>query len=95
MRHFTLECKDNQTKLSMVLSECSYNMAMDWLQREAEKNGSEIFRVVKVTKGWFPLTMVEVGIPHRGMDYTGQPNVWYGLCRKFYYDEDRGLLLAD
>ena len=95
MRHFTSECKDKLTGLSILLSECSYNMAMDWLDREIKKENCEVLRVIKVHKGWCPLMMIETGIPCYGKDIYGGTNVYYAGCRKFYYDEDRGLLLAD
>lgn len=34
MREFKTSCIDNVTRMEMVLSECSYNMACDWLMRK-------------------------------------------------------------
>lgn len=34
MREFKTSCIDNVTKMEMVLSEVSYNMACDWLMRK-------------------------------------------------------------
>ena len=34
MREFRTSCIDNVTGMEMVLSECSYNMACDWLERK-------------------------------------------------------------
>lgn len=34
MREFKVMCKDTKTGMEMVLSECSYNMACDWLERK-------------------------------------------------------------
>ena len=39
MRVFQTECKDDKTGYSMVLSECSYNMAMYWLEDMIKKLG--------------------------------------------------------
>ena len=33
MREFTATCVDMKTRMTMVLSECSYNKACDWLER--------------------------------------------------------------
>ena len=50
MREFKTMCKDTKTGMQMVLSECSYNMACDWLQRKGfteyekfERVGDEIW----------------------------------------------------
>ena len=95
MRKFTTLTVDSYTGYNIVLSECSYNMAMDWLNKEIQKSDAKIFRIFKVVKGIKPLMRIEVGVPHYGKDIMGGTNVYYGLCRNFYYDEDRGYLLKD
>lgn len=42
MRKFMVECTDTKTGLSMVLSECSYNVACDFLERELRKYHKDI-----------------------------------------------------
>lgn len=34
MREFKTSCIDTETGMEMVLSECSYNMACDWLEHK-------------------------------------------------------------
>ena len=34
MREFSVMCKDSKTGMQMVLCECSYNMACDWLEQK-------------------------------------------------------------
>lgn len=57
MRKFTAECKDTVTGYSMILSECSYNMAMDWLMRELK---SEDVVVASNLDGFFDLITIQV-----------------------------------
>lgn len=81
MRTFQTECKDDKTGYSMVLSECSYNQACDWLSREVAKCGYEI-------------TRTELHIS--GLMYIWINNVVSGAQgRMFYYDEERGYLLGE
>ena len=84
MRVFQTECKDDKTRYSMVLSECSYNMAMDWLSRELKKYGSEITRTEKHTNG---LMYIWTGKYFNPTDYE--------FGRMFFYDEERGYLLGE
>ena len=83
MKVFTTECKDDKTIYSMVLSDCSYNMAMDWLQRTLAKYKYEIYRTEMRTDG-----MVQI--------WTGR---WYrksySRARCYFYDETRGILLGE
>lgn len=44
MRKFVTSCKDDKTGYEMILSECSYNEACDWLEKEIAKCGYEIIR---------------------------------------------------
>lgn len=84
MRVFTTECKDNKTGYSMVLSDCTYNMACDWLERTLKKYGVEIcgLHYDANTK------MTEF--------YSGRPDKnGLNLCRKYFYDENRGYLLGE
>lgn len=88
---YVTQCKDNKTGLTLVLSEVSYNVALDWLQRKAEKYFRQIFRCEKVGE----LMEISVGKPKVGADYNGWETKWYADIIKFYYDEDRGLLLEE
>ena len=45
MRRFTTACRDSVTGYEMILSECSYNQACDWLSRELIKQDYEILEV--------------------------------------------------
>ena len=84
MRKFTVECKDDKTGYSMVLSECTYNMACDWLERTLKKYGVEICGVFFNRK----TGMTEL--------YSGRPDKnGLNLCRKYFYDEERGYLLGE
>ena len=84
MRKFTVECKDDKTGYSMVLSECTYNMACDWLERTLKMCGVSICGM------------------HYDVDtkittlYSGKPDAkGLNLCRKYFYDEERGYLLGE
>lgn len=84
MKVFTTECKDSKTGYSMVLSDCTYNMACDWLERTLKKYGVEIcgLHYDADTK------MTEF--------YSGRPaDGRLNLCRKYFYDENRGYLLGE
>lgn len=83
MRIFYTEVKDNKTGLSMVLAECSYNMAMDWLERELAKYGVVIRHIGKI---YHPFELTTIG--------TEKYNTWE-IMRTFYYDEERGYLLGE
>lgn len=86
MRKFTTECKDDKTGLSMVLSECSYNMAMDWLVKELEKYGVEIYRCeYDYRKEMYVIFTGEFS--HILADFKP--------CRRYFYDEERGYLLGE
>lgn len=39
MREFTATVRDSKTGYEMILSECSYNMAMNWLEGKIKKLG--------------------------------------------------------
>ena len=39
MREFKTFTKDSKTGYEMILSECSYNMAMDWLENKIKELG--------------------------------------------------------
>ena len=79
MRVFTTECKDSVTGYAMVLSECSYNMACDWLERTLKKYGVWVYQ----TKTRNNLTEL----------WTMDKHMLE--CRRFYYDENRGVLLGE
>jgi len=84
MREFKISCKDSITGKEMVLADCSYNNACDWLERTVKSLGFSICGTGydKETK----LTKLYVGNPDRDS---------LNLKRTFYYDEDRGILLGD
>lgn len=87
MRKFVTTCIDEKTGYTMILSEASYNVAMDWLQREVQKYGREIFRVENEDTNHMTI-------------YTGKPRIdcdekWYTNIVKFYYDEVRGYLMQE
>ena len=86
MRQFTTECKDDQTGYSMVLSECTYNMACEWLERTLKKHGIEICRVEQNYKTGFTELWTA-----KWDDYIYN----YKPCRKYFYDEYRGYLLGE
>ena len=83
MRVFTTECKDSITGYAMVLSECSYNMACDWLERTLAKYGVEICGMY-LNK--------EKQVVELYSSYIGNNSK---LCRTYYYDEIRGVLLGE
>lgn len=93
MRRFMTTCIDEKTGYEMVLSEASYNVAMDWLQREAAKYDKEIFRCENcgTDNMW-----IYVGIPKKGINpMTGYEDVWYTNQVIFHYDESRGYLMKE
>lgn len=94
MRKFVTTCIDDVTGHTMVLSEVSYNVAMEWLQREAEKYGKEIFRIETEDDN---LMTIYTGEPRIGCDgkwYTNDEK-WYTNIVKFFYDEMRGYLMEE
>ena len=91
MRRFYNSCIDEKTGYEMVLSEASYNVAMDWLQKEADKYGKEIFRTENngTNDMW-----VYVGKPKKDVNpMTGEVDVWYTNQVVYHYDESRGYLM--
>ena len=79
MRKFVTSCKDSKTGYEMILSECSYNMAMDWLEKEMNKYGLSISHI-ETTKEYTKI-------------YTEDDKSVPG--RTFVYDEERGYLLGN
>lgn len=91
MRHFMVECKDSKTGYSMVLSECSYNMACDWLSKEIGKYGVEIYRTEKhITDDTKLSDIWEIWTGKFRTDTND-----YEYCRRYFYDEERGYLLGE
>ena len=83
MRKFVTTCIDEKTGYTMVLSEVSFNQAMDWLQREAEKYDKEVYR-----------HEVDLnGLNHFWAGHFNEQTMDYDHVVKFYYDEDRGYLM--
>ena len=83
MRVFTAEVKDSVSGYAMILSECSYNMAMDWLEKTLRKYGAKI-------------THAETVMQTNGMRVTLIQTAKNGKeCRKYFYDEQRGVLLGE
>lgn len=86
MRKFTVECKDTKTGLSMVLSECSYNMACDWLAHTLKEYGVDIYNCEYDDK--IGMTVLHTGkFSHILGDFKP--------CRRYFYDEERGYLLGE
>lgn len=85
MRKFVTTCIDEKTHYTMVLSEVSFNTAVDWLQREAAKYDREIYRHEKHING---LDYLWVG-------HFNEAIKDYDHVVLFYYDEDRGYLMQD
>lgn len=84
MRVFTTLCKDDKTGHQMILSECTYNMACDWLDNKCKKAGVEICGLSSNRY----TGLIEL--------YTGKPDSkGLNLCRKYFYDEERGYLLGE
>lgn len=86
MKEFRCRCVDDKTGYEMVLSEVSYNMACDWLDRCIREEGSEIARIeFNTDNGLYEIfTETYMEVTH---EYI--PN------RKFYYDEKRGYLMGE
>lgn len=83
---FKIECKDSKTGYTMVLSECSYNMACDWLERTLKKYEIDIYDCKTDSKTGF--TVLQSGkYSHILGDFIPY--------RKYYYDEVRGCLLGE
>lgn len=90
MRKFVTACKDNETGYEMILSECSYNQACDWLSRELAKRGCEIWRTERRIDGLMVIFTAKAICP---LDSAGSMFMKDG--RTFYYDETRGYLLGE
>lgn len=89
MRVFTTLCKDEKTGYQMVLSECSYNMAMDWLERKVKKELIDPgFHHYISSHNGIKLIKIVVDSWHEGVQK-------YVENRIFYYDEDRGYLMGE
>lgn len=71
--------KDNITGYELLLSECSYNMAMEWLERDCKKHCIRPYKTDRVGN----LIVV----------YT--TDNYLNDSRRFYYDEDRGYLMGE
>ena len=85
MRRFMASCKDSKTGYSMVLSECSYNMAVQWLHDILWENGIEICRCFMNDKGLHEIWTAKFD------DHICN----YVPCRHYFYDESRGYLLGE
>lgn len=83
MRKFKTATKDSKAGYEMILSECSYNMAMYWLERELDKY-NVVIRYTEKTN--YPCNLTIIG--------TETKNVG-AIMRTFYYDEERGYLLGE
>ena len=83
---------DSKTGHTLVLSGVSYNIAMDWLQEEVAKFGKEIFRCENIDD---TRTVISTGKPKHDFDFDGNRTTWYTNIVKFYYIEDRGVLLQE
>lgn len=93
MMKFVTSCIDEKTGYTMVLSEANYNVALDWLQKEAAKYDKEIFRCENCGTDdmW-----IYVGTPKKDVNpMTGEVDVWYTHQTVFHYDESRGYLMQE
>lgn len=79
MREFKTSCVDSITGFEMILSDCSYNMAIDWLERDCKKHCIRPYKAKKVND----LIVI----------YT--TDNYFRDSRKFFYDEKRGYLLGE
>lgn len=88
MRVFNTYCKDEKTGYEMMLSECSFNQAMNWLEIELLKENNEIIGVS--CKG-------DVYTIHTApiADELSEEEQRGLLGRDFFYDEERGYLLGE
>ena len=87
MRQFKTSCKDSKTGHEMVLSECSFNMAVDWLEREVmQKYGMEVVSTTG-TRG--------SGIQMLCLGRWNETENYYEDTIAYYYDEDRGYLMKE
>ena len=86
MRVFKVVCTDAITNYEMILSECSYNMACDWLERTLNKYGIEIYDC-KVNS--------ETGFMELAAGKFSESLGEYKLTRRYFYDEIRGILLGE
>ena len=86
MRIFKTSCKDDKTGKEILLSECSYNMAMEWLFQKIHDAGMEVCRqFTNATTGLYEVWTAK-----------WSDNICnYVPTRHFYYDEERGYLLGD
>lgn len=93
MMKFVTSCIDEKTGYTMVLSDASYNVAMDWLQRQCEKYFKEIFRT---ENNGTDDVLIYVGEPKKDVNpITGEIDVWYTNQIVFHYDESRGYLMEE
>ena len=84
-------CKDHVTGYEMILSECSYNQACDWLSRELAKHGCEIWRTEqRISDNLYVIFTAVAVCP---LDSAG--SMFMKDDRTFYYDETRGYLLGE
>mgnify|MGYP007092188818 CR=1 FL=1 len=86
MRVFQIACKDSKTGYEMVLSECSFNMAMYYLDSElVKKHGMEVCSVNTTKDG---LQMICFG-------RWNETESYYEDTIAYYYDEARGYLMKE
>lgn len=80
MKIMTTSCTDNITGFMILATDCSYNIAMDWLETEFFKYDIDIVdcKIDSIT-GYTKIRTVQYG--HESDNY--------------YYDEIRGYLLRD
>jgi len=86
MRKFLTSVIDRKTRHELILADCSYNMACDWLASELAKNNREIYRQEVSTNN--ELAYIWTGEwDNDKHDYKNK--------RMFYYDEERGYLMGE
>lgn len=94
MRVFKTSTKDSKTGYEMILSECSYNMACNWLQLVLEKSDYSISGTSPYSKGLIAIFTERTSIDTGDLEDDDMPIGMYS-GRTYFYDEERGYLLGE
>ncbi|MBO7712923.1 MAG: hypothetical protein J6S85_05100 [Methanobrevibacter sp.] len=81
MKIFVKDLEDSVTGYYMVLTECTYEMALEWLRETLKPFGRVVWDIASYADD--DLLYIRTG------------EHWGNLCRTFLYDESRKLLLGD
>lgn len=82
MKIFETEVIDKETGFTIVLTECSYNVAMAWLETECKKYN-------------FSISVGQISLNTRDAYGIRVLRPEGTLVRQFIYDEERGYLLGE